>query len=224
MSRTLFLILTGAIVAAQSDGDESAVRARINAVLDDWHAAAGAADEERYFGHLTSDAVFLGTDATERWTRDEFRTWAKPHFAKGTGWKFKSVRRAVTISHDGNVAWFDEDLATEKLGPCRGSGVLVAVDGQWKIAQYVLSLPVPNEVFPDVKRIIETALQAKEQRQSEKGPAHALDPRTRERIVRQRRDHRHDKARFVLDRSRRSDRIVRHEIELLRTARFLETQ
>ena len=33
----------------------------ISRVLDDWHAAASAADEQRYFGHFTPDAVFLGT-------------------------------------------------------------------------------------------------------------------------------------------------------------------
>src|SRR5690349_16554349 len=41
----------------------------IGAVLDDWHAAAAAADEERYFGLMTEDSVFLGTDATERWDK-----------------------------------------------------------------------------------------------------------------------------------------------------------
>src|SRR6266545_7462239 len=35
------------------------------AMLDDWHAAAAAADEARYFAHFATDAVFLGTDATE---------------------------------------------------------------------------------------------------------------------------------------------------------------
>ena len=28
---------------------------------------------------------------------------------------------------------------------CRGSGVLKKIDGQWKIAHYVLSIAVPNE-------------------------------------------------------------------------------
>jgi hypothetical protein len=35
-------------------------------VLDDWHDAAAKADEPRYFAHFSSDAVFMGTDATER--------------------------------------------------------------------------------------------------------------------------------------------------------------
>lgn len=126
----------------------------VAAVVDDWHAAAAAADEERYFGHLTDDAVFLGTDATERWTKAEFRVWAHPHFAKGKAWSFASVRRSVSFSPDGSVAWFDEDLATPNLGPARGSGVLVRRGDAWKIAQYNLSVPIPNGVFDDVKKII----------------------------------------------------------------------
>ena len=57
--------------------------AQVSAVLDDWHAAAAAADEERYFRHFAPNAVFLGTDATHRWTVEEFRRYAHPFFAKG---------------------------------------------------------------------------------------------------------------------------------------------
>ena len=39
-------------------------------------------------------------------------------------------------------------------GECRGSGVLVRGERGWRIAQYVLSLPVPNELALDlVQRI-----------------------------------------------------------------------
>ena len=49
-------------------------------------------------------------------------------------------------SDDGAVAWFDELLSHEKLGTCRGSGVLVREEGGWKVAQYNLSVPIPNEL------------------------------------------------------------------------------
>lgn len=48
------------------------------------------------------------------------------------------------------------------LGPCRGTGVLVLDGDRWKIAQYNLSVPIPNQVFDDVKKIIDAALKAKE--------------------------------------------------------------
>jgi uncharacterized protein (TIGR02246 family) len=154
----LLLALTPQVADPQT---REAKQRQVDAVLDDWHQAAAAADETRYFGHFTPDAVFLGTDATERWTRDEFRKWARPYFAKGKAWTFKATRRQVTFAKDGNIAWFDEDLATVNLGPCRGSGVLVWDGSTWKIAQYNLSVPIPNEAFKEVKKIIEAALKAK---------------------------------------------------------------
>ena len=41
--------------------------AEIANVLDSWHRAAANAETEKYFGAMTSDAVFIGTDATEVW-------------------------------------------------------------------------------------------------------------------------------------------------------------
>lgn len=129
--------------------------AAVNAVLDDWHKAAAQADEARYFGHFTPDAVYLGTDATERWTRDEFRAWARPYFSKGKAWNFTAASRHVSFSKDGAVAWFDEALSTTNMGPARGSGVLVKDGGSWKIAQYNLSIPIPNDLMEDFKQRIE---------------------------------------------------------------------
>jgi len=132
-----------------------APEAPISAVLDDWHAAATAADEGRYFGHFEAGAVFLGTDGTERWTVDEFRRYAHPYFAKGKAWSFRPVQRHVAFSPDGSVAWFDEDLQTPNLGPSRGSGVLVKTPDGWKIAQYNLSVPIPNSLMKEFKERIE---------------------------------------------------------------------
>jgi len=127
----------------------------VGGIIDAWHAAAAAADEEKYFSFFTPDAVFLGTDATERWTRDEFRKFAHPYFAKGKAWSFKSVSRWISFAPDHTVAWFDEMLDTPNLGPCRGSGVLLATRSGWKIAQYNLSIPIPNDLVDDFKKRIE---------------------------------------------------------------------
>jgi len=135
---------------------ETRVIEQIGATLDAWHAAAARADEDAYFSHFTDDAVFLGTDATERWDRDAFRAYAHPHFAKGKAWSFEATRRDVTLSLDGRIAWFDEALATPNLGPARGSGVLLlGDDGRWRIAQYNLAITVPNERFDRVKQLLE---------------------------------------------------------------------
>ncbi len=125
-------------------------------VLDDWHAAAASADEARYFGHLASDAVFLGTDATERWDKAAFQKYAHPHFAKGKAWSFKAVRRSVVFDRQ-DLAHFDEELATKGLGPARGSGVVAKREGVWKIVHYNLTITVPNDRFDAAKEAATTA-------------------------------------------------------------------
>ena len=141
--------------SAATVSDHAATKRRIAEVLDDWHEAASKADEERYFGHFAPDAVFMGTDATERWDVKAFRAYAHPHFAKGKAWSFRAVRRAVMV--DGKLGWFDEDLATPNLGPARGSGVMRHDGKAWRIVHYNLTITVPNERFKEVKTLLENS-------------------------------------------------------------------
>jgi hypothetical protein len=76
---------------------------QVAAVLDDWHQAASVADEERYFKHFAPNGVFMGTDATERWTVSQFREWAKPHFQRKKAWSFKPRDRHIDFSADGRI-------------------------------------------------------------------------------------------------------------------------
>jgi ketosteroid isomerase-like protein len=131
--------------------DPGAERAIVE-VLDDWHRAASVADGARYLGHMSDDAVFLGTDASERWTLPAFRAFCEPYFAKGTGWTYEPRERHVRV--DGELAWFDERLWNEKYGECRGTGVLRRERGEWKIVHYSLTFPVPNELAGDVVKLI----------------------------------------------------------------------
>lgn len=143
----------GACPAAPSD--PASAKQAIAQVLDALNDAAAKADEPRYFALYAPDAVFLGTDGKERWDLPAFRAFAHPHFAKGKAWSFTSVRRDITIADGGHLAYFDEDLSTPNLGPCRGSGVLKLEGGAWKIAQYNLAVVVPNERFDAVRAAIE---------------------------------------------------------------------
>lgn len=125
----------------------------IGYALDDLHDAASKADEDRYFARFTSDAVFLGTDDTERWTIAEFRAYAHPYFAKGQGWTYVPVERHITILPGGDAAYFDEKLDNAKYGRCRGTGVLVRDPKTrygWSVAQYNLTVPIPNEMLEGV--------------------------------------------------------------------------
>ena len=41
----------------------------VGKVIDDFHDAATHGEQEQYLGHLTDDAVYLGTDEWERWPK-----------------------------------------------------------------------------------------------------------------------------------------------------------
>ena len=156
MSKMKALALVACItLAGPALGDESAPEA----TLDSFHRAAANADTAAYFAAMTDDVVFLGTDGSERWQGDEFRDFAATHFSAGQGWTYVPLRRDITVSATGDIAWFDELLQNEGLGTCRGSGVLVKSTNGWKIAQYNLSVPIPNAIVRDVATDI-AALQA----------------------------------------------------------------
>ncbi|MEM8496525.1 MAG: nuclear transport factor 2 family protein [Pseudomonadota bacterium] len=119
-----------------------------NETLDAFHRAAADADFDVYFALFSEDAVFLGTDASERWPVEEFKAYAKPHFDKGRGWVYVPAERHIVIND--HIAWFDELLDSQSYGVSRGSGVLVKVEGHWKIAQYNLHFPIPNDLVDDI--------------------------------------------------------------------------
>jgi ketosteroid isomerase-like protein len=148
----ILLLLTACATAPVVDS-----RPAINTMLDDWHDAAAKADESRYFGAMSPDFVFLGTDATERWELEAFRAFSHPYFAKGTAWTFVPRDRHVILSPRGDVAWFDEKLDSASYGECRGTGVARRIDGAWKIAHYNLTIPIPNDLAKTVVEMIRSA-------------------------------------------------------------------
>ncbi len=116
----------------------------LDQLIDNWHLAATQANFETYFALTSSNFVFLGTAPGERWTKAEFMSFCKPYFDKGKAWDFKPSHRNWQFAADGTVAYFDEDLATWMEG-CRGSGICVLGNGEWKIAYYNLTVLIENE-------------------------------------------------------------------------------
>jgi len=131
---------------------EVEARRAIESVLDDWHRAASAADGPRYLGHLAPEAVFLGTDPGERWSRAEFEAFCEPYFSRGVGWTYEPRERHVAVA--GEVAWVDERLWNESYGDCRGTAVLCRSGSAWRIVHYSLTMLVPNERAQEVVRVI----------------------------------------------------------------------
>ena len=154
----------GAMLYAEAAPAEEAV----SALLDELHAAAAAADSDKYFALFDDDSVFMGTDPHERWRLPEFRAYAGARFAAGGGWEYTLAAaagaRRVTVVEGGSggIVWFDEDLVNEKLGMCRGTGVARLVGGEdggerWRIAHYSLTMAIPNEVALEVAQLAKQA-------------------------------------------------------------------
>ena len=149
---TLFILLFFAVAFAQKNTVD---QQKINTTLDAWHKAAGEAKFDLYFGMMTPDAIFIGTDATENWNRKAFEAFAKPYFDKGKAWNFSALERNIYIDTKGKIAWFDELLNTQ-MKICRGSGVRVKIGQNWKVQQYVLSMAIPNDNTKEVVKIKST--------------------------------------------------------------------
>ena len=135
-----------ALLPAMSSADDQ--RAAIDALIDGLHQDAHEGNFQTYFDRYTPDAVFLGTDKSERWTIEEFKVYAEPAFEDGHGWTYSVKER--NWEGEGKTRWFDEVLLNEKFGHCRGTGVVELIDGEWKIAHYALTMLVPNDIAAEV--------------------------------------------------------------------------
>lgn len=140
--------------AAQSSPTLSALRREAHRVVDDWHAAAAVGDAPRYLGHMADDAVFMGTDSTERWDLTEFRAYVEQHMKAGQGWVYVPSDRGLVVPEGSELAWFDERLASEGYGELRGTGVLRRDGDTWRIVHYSMTFTVPNAVARRVVALI----------------------------------------------------------------------
>lgn len=151
MTNILLPIFLVSTIVAQNGMAHDAVEN----VLDNLHIYAANAKSKPYFNLFTKEAIFMGTDPTERWSIDEFKAYAEPYFSKGQGWTYIMKNRHIYFSDDGNTAWFDEVLLNAKYGECRGTGVLINLGGGvWRISQYNLTVPIPNDLMGEVAEMI----------------------------------------------------------------------
>jgi ketosteroid isomerase-like protein len=152
MKRILVLLSFILFIACKDAGPSFNVdiqTQQVAALLDSLNSAAARADYATYFSYYADNAVFMGTDATERWNKEEFMKWSKPYFDRGKAWSFQTVKRTVYFDTTGSLAWFDELLSTQ-MKICRGSGVAVRQGSDWKLKQYVLSMTVPNALVDTI--------------------------------------------------------------------------
>ena len=129
-------------------------KSEIENTISTWHQAAASADEETYFSLMTKDAVFIGTDPGERWTRDELKAWSADRFDSESAWTLDTKELQIMVDEEAGYGWFDE-LLDSWMGTCRGSGVVRKEEGQWLISHYHLSIAVPNDAVKDYLKLIE---------------------------------------------------------------------
>lgn len=151
-SKFLILIMFSGFIFINPLSSNDRIRAAdeilINALLDGLHQDAHEGNFRAYFARYTPDAIFLGTDKTERWTIEEFKAYAEKAFADGHGWTYTVLER--NWEGGGDTRWFDEILFNEKLGNCRGTGVIKFINGEWKIVSYALAMLVPNKIAAEL--------------------------------------------------------------------------
>lgn len=144
------LLSLGAL--AQTVEADAALKQQVNAFVDEWHDDAAHA-RLAYFDKIASDGVYIGTDKTELWHREQFKQWARRFFERKSAWAFKATRRNVYLSPDRQFIWFDELLDTQ-MGVCQASGVIRRSAKGFEIEHYQLSIAVPNGVAGKVSAAI----------------------------------------------------------------------
>ncbi|HEU4850752.1 MAG TPA: nuclear transport factor 2 family protein [Telluria sp.] len=144
--------LSLACLGAHAQTASADVKKEVAAFIDEWHDDAAHA-RMAYFDKMAADGVYIGTDKTENWKRDEFKAWAKKYFQRPVAWAFKATQRNIYASPDGSFIWFDEILDTQ-MGPCMASGVIRKTAKGFEILHYQLSMAVPNEVGDKVTALI----------------------------------------------------------------------
>lgn len=150
MKKIIFCFLI--VSACQVEKDENRLKLALNQLLLDWHQAAADANGDQFFGLMDDDCIYIGTDQTEKWTKTEFMSFAKPYFDRGSAWDFKTINREIYLNNNNTSAWFDEQLDTW-MGVCQASGVLEQNEsGDWKIKHYQLSVTIDND---KIKQFIE---------------------------------------------------------------------
>ena len=146
------IILSISLIACNSHNppiEKEVLSNELNTLMDNWHQAAAVADEEIFFGSMHDDAIYLGTDKSERWEKAIFKEWSSKFFDRDTAWAFTPYDRELYFAQDGQTVWFEELLDTW-MGPCRGSGVITLKENHWKIAHYNLAMLIDNDDVQDV--------------------------------------------------------------------------
>lgn len=133
--------------------DEDAILALLNR----HHEAAAVKNIEALQDVFSEGALFVGTDDTEKWTRNQLLDALEK---TESGWDMTDChhRHVYAVPEMLGVATFFETMRHTKYGLLRGSGMVFKELGTWRISLYVLSFSVPNHVV-DKTNLVELLAQ-----------------------------------------------------------------
>ena len=147
--------MTAPLFPSSSTSHQEDLKARLNEFINEWHEDA-AHSRIAYFEKMAPDGIYIGTDKSERWNREQFRNWAAEYFAKPCAWAFTPLHRNIYLAEGAGLAWFDEQLSSG-MGVLQASGVLRIEGKLLKILHYQLSFTVPNALIDEVTKLIQRA-------------------------------------------------------------------
>ena len=69
-------MLSVMLLSTQNGLGQQKTLEEITDVLESWHQAAADADFQEYFEKMAEASVFIGTDPSENWNKNEFMEWS----------------------------------------------------------------------------------------------------------------------------------------------------
>ena len=91
----LWLVLAAWSAKVEAADAGTADTQQVAAFIDEWHDDA-AHSRLRFFDKMAPGAIYIGTDKTERWTREELKEWSKKYFERPSAWAL--IMRAGMVS------------------------------------------------------------------------------------------------------------------------------
>lgn len=139
--------------------DVNAVKAAVTEVIDKQNEAAKAHDAKAYVSFMIDDAVLVGTDPKELWTKAQTLEMISQMMSDTTmKLDLKPEKREIIVSPDGNSAIVMDQMFVSFISTkvqLRRICHLVKTDGGWMINFDSTSMIPKNEDLPVIDKALE---------------------------------------------------------------------
>ena len=139
--------------------DEAAAKAEITKIFDDFYSVMNTRDVGPYIKMLSDDALILGTDPKEFWSKTDASNMFTRMFADTTFKPdYKIDKREILLSKDGNSAIVIEQAVAEWIStkmPLRRIYFLERNNDAWQVKLDCSTLIPYNEDIPKINKCLE---------------------------------------------------------------------